>query len=186
MNRYLIAPVVAAIAIAAPAAAQDATATATKLVDLLTPPNQTSAGVEAQIKEIRAGAAIRAMLSQNPGIRAELAKNTPAMNAGLARIGAMQADSMGPIMREAQAASRKEAIDSYAKSFTAAELQQILAFYTSPVGAKLRQQQPLISRQMAVDSQKRFAPRLEAANKAMAPKIEAELKKMFPQAGAAK
>lgn len=180
MNIFpLVVATTAAAAIASPLAAQDATALATKLVDMLTPAAQTKEGVTQQVKAMREGAAIRAMLSRNPAARAELARNKPATNAGIARIGAMQADSIGPIMLEAQAASRKDTITNYAEAFSAAELKQLLDFYGSPLGLKLRKLQPEIARRTAAESQKRFAPRLDAANKALAPKIEPELRKMF-------
>lgn len=179
----LVAATVAVAAPAVPAAAQDAAALSARLVDLLTPENQTKPAVVKQVKMIREGAAIRAMLAQNPAARAELAKNQPAMNAGLARIGALQADSIGPIMVEAQESARKDAVARYAATFTPAELKQLVDFYSSPLGVKLRKAEPEIGRQLAAEQQKRFAPRLEAANKALAPKIEAELKKLFPQAG---
>ncbi len=185
-SSMFVPAIVAAVTVATPAVAQDSAALATRLVDMMTPANQTRAAVTQQVKMIREGAAIRAMLSQNPGARAELAKNNPAINAGLARIGTMQADSIGPIMLEAQASARKEAITRYAATFTAAELKQLVDFYGSPLGVKLRKAEPEIGRQIAAAQQKRYAPRLEAANKALAPKIEAELKKLFPQAGARK
>ena len=86
-----------AIAISAPAIAQDATALATQVVDLMSPPAQAKAQLDAQMKEVRNGNAIRAQLSQAPRFKQEAAKNQPAFNSAIARIGAMQADALGPI-----------------------------------------------------------------------------------------
>lgn len=168
--------------------AQDAstTATATALADVLNPPELAKAGLERQIASIREGQMIRAMLGNQPAFNAEAAKNKPAFNAALQRMGAMQAQAMGPIFTEMQAASRKAAVDAYAKQFTTAEMTQIMAFYKTPAGAKLLRTQPQISNEISRSVQQTYGPRMEAAQKAVAPKIQAELQKLFPQAAAPK
>jgi len=173
-------PVLIASPAAAQAASADAVAAATALVDLQTPPAQSKAALDRQLKEMRSGAAVRAMLSQNPGFKAEAAKNQPAFNSTMARMGVIQADAIGPIMSEMQKASRTVAIDTFAKNFTAAELQQIAAFYRSPVGSKMLAQQGAMGQDIARQVQTRFGPRMEAAQKAIAPKMQAELQKLAP------
>jgi uncharacterized protein len=179
----------AAVALAAlPLAvqAQDATKSATAVVDLQNPPARASAQLDAQLKAMRNGDAIRAMLSQNPQFRQEAAKNQPAFNAALARMGAMQADALGPIQREMLTASRQAAIAAYAREFTAAELDQIAAFYRSPAGAKLLARQGAINAEVGKTLQQKYAARVQAAEKAVGPKIEAELRKLFPPKAPAK
>lgn len=173
--------VLAPAVVQAQAASPQSTAAATALVDLITPPAQGKAGLDAQIKAIREGQMIRGMLGNNPAFRAEAAKNQPAFNAGIARIGAMQAQALGPIFTEMQAASRKAAISEYSKRFTPAELNAIMAFYRSPAGAKLMKQQPQVAQAINRQVQATYAPRMETAQKNLGPKIEAELKKLFPQ-----
>ena len=181
----LLAATPALVFAAAPASAQaaspDAVAAATMLVDIQTPPAASKAALDRQLKEMRSGGAIRAMMSQNPGFQAEAAKNQPAFNSAMARMGVIQADAVGPIMVEMQKASRGIAIDTFAKTFTAAELQQIAAFYRTPVGAKLLSQQGAMGQQIARQVQARFGPRMEAAQKAIAPKLQAELQKLAPK-----
>lgn len=176
----------AAVALSAPATAQDAQAAATAVVNLTNPPARAQAQLDAQLKAMRNGDAIRAMLGQNPRFKQEQAKNQPAFNASLARIGAIQADAIGPIQREMMTASRAALIEGYAREFTAAELNAIAAFYKSPAGAKLLARQPAIGQEVNRQMQQRFAPRLQAAEKAAGPKIEAELRKLFPQQAPAK
>ncbi len=179
----------AALAIAfvpAAALAQEATKSAAAVVELQNPSARANAGLEGQLKAMRSGEALRAMLSQNPQFRQEAAKNQPAFNAALARAGAIQADALGPIQREMLAASRQVAVQAYAREFTAAELDQIAAFYRSPTGAKLLARQGAINAEVGKAMQQKFAARVQAAEKAVGPKIEAELRKLFPAKAPAK
>jgi hypothetical protein len=165
---------------AAPAHAQDATAAATALVDLIAPLPAAQKQLEAQLGEMRKGAAVRAMLAGNPRYQMEAAKNQPAFNQGIARIGAMQADAVGPIMREMVPATRKATIAAYAAAFTPAELAAITAFYRTPAGQKLISQQAQLQAQVNQQISQQYAPRMNAAQQALSPKIDAELKKLFP------
>lgn len=179
----LRATLISALMIATPVAAQtpQSTAAATQLVDLMTPPAQSKAAVDQQIRGLREGQMVRAMLGQSPQFRTESAKNQPAFNAAIGRMGAIQAQALGPIFSEMQSSSRRIAIENYARTFSAAELQQIITFYRSPVGAKLMQQQPQVAAAISKQVQSQYAPRLDAAQKSIAPKLDAELKKLFPQ-----
>jgi hypothetical protein len=154
---------------------------ATVLVDLQGPLSDAEANVDRQLKAMRDGSAIRASLETNPRLKLELAKNRPAANAALGRVGAMQADALGPILREMPAATRQAAIRAYAGRFTVAELEALAAFYRSPAGAKLARLQPEISREVGREVGQRFQSRLQAAEKVLQPKIAAELKAAFPQ-----
>ncbi len=176
----LAATLVAPLAAPAPAAAQDATAAATALVDLIAPLPAAQRQLEAQLAEMRKGAAVRAMLAGNPRYQMEAAKNQPAFNQGIARIGAMQADAVGPIMREMVPATRKATIAAYAAAFTPAELAAITAFYRTPAGQKLIRQQAELQGRVNQQMAQQYAPKMAAAQKALAPKIDAELRKLFP------
>lgn len=178
MLRHTLIAAVALMSV--PAMAQDSTAAATALIDLMSPPAQGKAQLDAQMKEVRNGNAIRAQLSQNPRFKQEASKNQPAFNSAMTRIGAMQADALGPIRTEMLTASRQEAIAAYARTFTAAELNTLVEFYKSPTGAKLLANQGQLNAAVAKAMQAKFAPRVQAAEKSVAPKIEAELKKLFP------
>jgi hypothetical protein len=175
---------IAVATIAAPVLAQDATAAATALVDLIAPQAVASKALEAQLAEMRKGATIRQMFAGNQRFQMEASKNTPAFNAALARMGAIQADSVGPILREMIPATRTASIAAYARAFTAAELNAISAFYRTPAGAKFLRTQPQVQMEVQRTVAAKYGPRLEAAQKNAGPKLEAELKKLFPpQAG---
>jgi hypothetical protein len=174
----------AALGMAAPLLAQQATAdstrAATELVDLLTPQAQAKANLDRQLNEMRQGAGIRAAFGNNPRFQMEAAKNQPSFNAALARMGAMQAETLGPILTDMQTASRQLTIETYAKTYSAEELRAILAFFRSPAGAKWVRQQPQVTAEVNRTLQQRFGPRLETAQKSVGPRVEAELKKLFP------
>lgn len=172
------------ILVAAPAMAQtaspEAIATATAIVEKTNPSTNATAQVEAQIKQMRSGNAVRAVLSQSDRLRMELAKNQPSVNASIARLGEAQANAMGPILRDMQKTSRQAMIAAYAANFSVPELQQINSFFQTPAGAKFLQRQPIISRAVS-DSQQKYAPRIQAAEKAFGTQLQAEVPKMFPQ-----
>ena len=157
---------------------------ASAIVDITSPVAAGNAQIEAQLKAMREGAAVRAMLSQNPQLRLELAKNTPAANGGIVRLGLAQAEAMGPILREMQTTGRQATIESYARNFTAPELQAILGFYRSPAGAKLVRQQGAMARDVGAQVQAKFGPRVQAAEKMLGEKLRAEMPKMFPELAA--
>lgn len=173
-----------AILVAAPVIAQtaspEAIATATAIVEKTNPSAAATAQVEAQIKQMRSGNAVRAMLSQSDRLRMELAKNQPSVNASIARLGEAQANAMGPILRDMQKTSRQAMIAGYAANFSVPELQQINSFFQTPAGAKFLQRQPVISRAVS-DSQQKYGPRIQAAEKAFGAQLQTEVPKMFPQ-----
>lgn len=181
-SRIAFAAPMMALAAAAPLAAQtaDAVAAATQLVAILAPEATEKQALDKQLADMRGGATIRMMFGNNPRFQAEAAKNQPAFNQAVARMGAIQADAVAPIMREMVPATRKATINAYAKAFTAAELNQIAAFYKTPAGAKFMRSQGAIQQEVGRQMQQQFGPRMEAAQKAAGPKIEAELKKLFP------
>jgi hypothetical protein len=179
-----LAAALALAILSATAQAQDASKSAAAVVELQNPTARANAQLEAQLKAMRSGDALRAMLSQNPQFRQEAAKNQPAFNATLARAGAIQADALGPIQREMLASSRQVAIAAYAREFTAAELDQIATFYRSPAGAKLLARQNAINAEVGKAMQQKYGARVQAAEKAAGPKIEAELRKLAPKAPA--
>lgn len=168
----------------APAAAQPAspasTSAATILADLLSPPDVANARIERQISEMRSGEPFRQSLARDPQLRTELARNSPAVNAAIARIGELQATTMAPILRAMQADARRQQIARLAHDFTAAELAEITAFYRTAAGQKLLATQAEIARDVARSNIEKFAPRIQAAEKAMAPRIQAELKQIRP------
>jgi hypothetical protein len=184
-HQLLMLPALSAACLLTPAQAEaqataDSTRAATELVELLTPQAQAKANLDRQLAEMRQGAGVRAAFGNNPRFRMEAAKKQPSFDAALARMGAMQADALGPILTDMQTASRQLTIETYAKTYTADELRAILAFFRSPAGSKWVRQQPQVTQEVNRALQARFAPRLEQAQKSVAPRVDAEMKKLFP------
>ena len=180
---------VAAISVAAssPATAQAAAqAAAQTLVDTIAPRAAATAQLNRQLEQMRSGSSVRAMLSANPRIRAELAKNSPAIEAGLARMGAIQADALEPILREMQDSARAAQVAAFAENFSVEEMREITAFYQSPAGAKLRDRQGALAADVARNNSEKFATRMRAAEQSIAPRLDAELRKLFPNAAPGK
>lgn len=171
------------LAQAQPSAA--AVASATVLVDTLTPPATSKAALDQQLAGVRQGNLIRAQLGNNPRFREAAQKNDPGFAAAMARMGNMQADALGPIYTEMQAAVRTATVQAYASNFTIDELNAATAFYRTPTGAKLLRTQPQLAAQVNQNVQQQFAPRMQAAQQTLGPKLEAELRTLFPPQAAA-
>jgi hypothetical protein len=157
-----------------------ALASATVLVDTLTPPATSKAALEQQMAGVRQGNLIRAQLGNNPRFRETAQKNEPGFAAAMARMGNLQADALAPIYTEMQAAVRTATIQAYASNFTIDELNAATAFYRTSTGAKLLRTQPQLAAQVNQNVQQQFTPRLQAAQQGLAPKLDAELKALFP------
>jgi len=162
-----------------------AMASATVLVDTLTPPANSKASLDQQLAGVRQGNLIRAQLGNNPRFREAVQKNDPGFAAALARMGNLQAEALGPIYTEMQAAVRTATIQAYAGNFTIDELNAATTFYRTPVGAKLLRTQPQLAARVNQTVQQQYAPRLQAAQQGLAPKMDAELKALFPPQAAA-
>jgi len=179
----LSAAALAFVVATTPATAQsDSIEAARTLVETITPESAATAQLEQRLREIRSGSGIRAMLSSNPRMRAELAKNSPATEAGLARMGKIQADALEPILREMQNSGRAVQAASFAELFTTAELREITAFYRSPAGAKLLATQGKVAAAVTSSNNEKFQTRLRSAEQAIAPQLDQELRKLFPAA----
>lgn len=182
-------PAIAAVILLAansPAGAQSATEAARTLVDTLSPKAAATAELDRQLAQMRSGSAVRTMLSANPRIRAELAKNSPAIEAGLARMGAIQADAIGPILREMQESGRNARIAAFAENFTVEELREITAFYRTPAGAKLLARQGTMAADVARSNSEKFQARMRSAEQSIAPQLDQELRKLFPDMASGK
>lgn len=174
--------VVAALSAPSTAAmAQDAKSLATQIVDMQSPQATIKAQLDAELKAMREGQGIRRRMAQSPAYQADAARDDPAFNAAVARMGALEADAVGPVMRDMQATNRQLRINSYVEQFSVAELQEILKFLHSPAGRKLTESQPKIRNDIGQKLQAEFGPKMQAAQRSAGPKIQAELQKLFPQ-----
>lgn len=178
--------------VAAPGAAQTAAepsaaapASATAMIEAISPKAREQAALETQIANIRRGALVAQQIGRNARVQQAAKDNKVALEAMLARAGALQADALAPIFRQRAEATREATIKAYASRFTIAELNAITAFYKSGPGAKLLGAQPGIAADVNRTVNARFAPNVQAAQETVAPQVAAEVKKMFPDQPAA-
>jgi hypothetical protein len=176
-----------ALAVSAPALAQTAAepsaaaiASATAMIEAISPQAREQASLETQLANIRRGALVLRQIRNNVRVQKAATDNKVALEAMLARAGALQADALAPIFRQRADAIREATIRSYATRFTITALNAVTAFYKSGPGAKLLSSQPGIAAQVNRDVNARFAPNVKAAQDTVAPQVADEVKKMFP------
>lgn len=177
--------IVALLAVAAPAiAAPDpaAIAAATALVNQLGIKAQIVDGMNRGIANMRSGAAISQMLSQQPGFDAARAKQPAKFDEVLKKIGVMQANAAQKVVNEQTTAVVNAAIQSYATHYTAAELKGLSDFYRSPLGIALSTKQPKVANDINNATSKFMGAKIQTAMQALGPQIETELKRLQPPA----
>jgi hypothetical protein len=84
------------------------------------------------------------------------------------------------MQREMLGARRELTARNFARRMTVPELNASVAFFRSPTGAKLLAQQPAVAAAVAADVERRFAARIQAAERAVAPRVRDELAKLVP------
>lgn len=174
--------IVALLATAAPSFAADAasTAAATALVEQLGIKAQISEGMNRGVANMRSGAAITAMLSQQPGFEAARAKQPAKFDEVLKKIGAMQANAAQKVVAEQMPAVVNAAIQSYATNYTVAELKGLSEFYRSPLGVALSTKQPKVAADINAATGRLMGAKIQASMQALGPQIDAELKRLQP------
>jgi uncharacterized protein len=178
---------VALIAVAAPAfAAADpaAVTAATALVEQLGVKAQIADGMNRGIANMRSGAMITQMLSQQPGFEAARAKQPAKFDEVLKKAGGMQANAAQKVVNEQLPLVVNAAIQSYATNYTAAELKQLSDFYRSPLGIAYAAKQPKVAAGINDATSKLMGAKIQAAMQALAPQINVELARLQPAAAA--
>lgn len=174
----------ALIAAAAPAGAQapDAarTAAANDLTRQLDVRGQLRRSVEKQIGDLRTGAALLRQLERDPRFRMARSKNPQQFDAVFKRVGAMQASAAERALVGVEPEAARAAADAYARAFTTAELRQLIAFYTTPLGRKLRERLPAITQETQAAMQSRIGPRIADEMRKIAPQMQDEIKRLAP------
>jgi hypothetical protein len=178
--------IVALLATATPVLAADpaATAAATALVEQLGIKAQIADGMNRGIANMRSGAAITQLLSQQPGFDAARAKQPAKFDEVLKKIGVMQANAAQKVVNEQLPAVVSAAIQSYATNYTVAELKGLSDFYRSPLGIALQTKQPKVAADINAATGRLMGAKIQAAMQALGPQIDTELKRLQPPAAA--
>lgn len=171
----LIAAVVAAAQPAAKPADPATVQAATALVQQLDIRGQITRQMTQTVAVMRSGAAIRSMLAQQPGFVQAYQANKAKFDPVLQKAGGIQADIAQKVVNENTGAVVNAAIQSYARNFTAAELNGLLNFYRSPLGQAVNAKQPRVANEIGQATNRLIATKIDAAMQANASRINAAL-----------
>jgi len=130
------------------------------------------AGTVAQMKR---GNVIGAMLAQQPGFIPAYQANKAKFDPVLQKAGAIQAEIAQGVINQNVNAVVAAAAQAYARQYTAAELNALIAFYKSPLGVKLQAKQGAVGQEIAVQTARLIGARIDAAMAANAPRLRAAL-----------
>lgn len=182
----LTAVVVAGAAPAPPKAAAAApldpaaVAAARVLVRQLDIPGQINRTLNQNVEAMRSGAALRAMLAQQPGFVPAYNANRAKFDAALKKAGGIQAQIAERVIRENAPAIAEGAARAYARNFTAAEINGLSAFFKTPLGQALNTRQPRVSAEIGEGSMRLIGTKIEAGMQAAAPQLQAALAPLNP------
>lgn len=175
----LVAAVVVASAPASAPAARSvdpaALAAATVLVKQLDVRGQVARAMAQNVQAMRSGAAVRAMLAQQPGFVQAYQANRARFDPALQKAGAIQADVAQKVVDANIDAVVGEAARAYARNYTLAELKGLSDFYRTPIGVALFRRQPQVMAEIGAATGKIIGTRLDAAMQANAPRLQAAL-----------
>lgn len=138
-------------------------------------------GISQGAARMRSGAVMGQQVDSNPALKMQRAKNPQAWDAALKKVGGMQADILEQTAKERMPQVHADAVDTYARAFTAAELKQLSELYKTPFGRKLIDALPGVAsvavRRAQVEINRQMAPRV----KALQPEIQKELAPLLPK-----
>lgn len=131
--------------------------------------------MNANIAQMKSGAVIRSMLAGQPGFIPAYQANKAKFDAAMAKAGTIQAGIAQKVVDQNIDAVIADATNAYARSFTLAELNGLLAFYRSPLGVALQNKQPGVAVQIAQSSATRIGQKIDVAVKANEAKLREAL-----------
>lgn len=137
------------------------------------------AQIDAQMTQtlamMRQGVAVRAMLAQQPGFVQAYRANPGRYDPTLKKVGAMQAEIAQKVIAANTPAVVQAAVNSYARNYTAAELNGLAAFYRSPLGVALNRKQPRVLAEIGQATNTILGARIDAALQANGARLSAAL-----------
>jgi hypothetical protein len=151
---------------AAAAITPDARTAAAALVAQLGIKAQLQRQMDANVAQMKSGAVMRSMLAQQPGFIPAYQANKAKFDAALGKAGAIQAEIAQGVINSNMNAVMTEATNAYARAFTVAELNGLVAFYRSPLGIALQRKQPEVGNQIGQASARLIGQKIDAAMQA--------------------
>jgi hypothetical protein len=127
------------------------------------------------IAQMKSGSVIRAMLAQQPGFIPAYQANKAKFDPVLAKAGAIQAEIAQGVVNQNLNSVVTAATQAYARQFTKAELDGILAFYRTPAGQALMRKEPAVAAELANATGRLIGAKIDAAMQANAKRLGAAL-----------
>jgi hypothetical protein len=134
------------------------------------------------VKQMRSGVVVRAMLAQQPGFVPAYQANKARFDVALQKAGAIQADVAQGVINQNLNNVVNAARDAYARQYTAAELNSLIAFYRSPAGRALQKKQGAVQSEIGLQTARLIGAKIDVAMQANGPKMRAALAALNPPA----
>lgn len=144
---------------------------ATALVAQLGLKTQLQSQMDNTVKQMRSGVVVRAMLAQQPGFVPAYQANKAKFDVALQKAGGIQATIAQGVINQNLNNVVTAARDAYARQYTAAELNALLAFYRSPAGLALQKKQGAVQNEISQQTARLIGAKIDAAMQANAPKL---------------
>lgn len=127
------------------------------------------------VAQMKSGAVIRAMLAQQPGFIPAYQANKAKFDPVLAKAGAIQAEIAQGVVNQNLNSVVTAATQAYARQFTKAELDGMLAFYRSPAGQAMLKKEPAVVAAIGTATGQLIGARIDAAMQANSKRLGAAL-----------
>lgn len=127
------------------------------------------AGTVAQMKS---GNVIGSMLAQQPGFIQAYQANKARFDPVLQKAGAIQAEIAQGVVNQNLNAVVAAAAQAYARQYTAAEMNALIAFYRSPLGVKMQQRQGIVANEIGQQTARLIGVKIDAAMAANAKRMQ--------------
>jgi hypothetical protein len=118
------------------------------------------------VKQMRDGVVIRAMLAQQPGFVPAYQANRARFDPVLKKAGGIQADLAQGVINQNLDNVVRAATQAYARQYTLAELNGLIAFYRSPAGQAMQKKQGAVGAEIGQATARLIGARIDAAMQA--------------------
>jgi hypothetical protein len=159
---------------------------ATTLITQLGLKTQLQNQMAGTVKQMQSGVVVRSMLAQQPGFIPAYQANKAKFDVALKKAGAIQASVAQGVINQNLNNVVTAARDAYARQYTAAELNALIAFYRSPAGQALQKKQGAVQNEIGLQTARLIGAKIDVAMQANAAKLRDALAPLNSAPSAAK
>lgn len=123
------------------------------------------------VAQMKSGVVIRSMLAQQPGFVPAYQANKAKFDGVMAKAGAIQAEIAQNVINQNLNGVVNAATQAYARQYSKAELDAILAFYRSPAGQAVLRKEPAVAAAIGQATGQLIGARIDAAMQANAKRL---------------